>query len=123
MSFSDFKEVLTYIAQRNSSFTRVLMEGALLQAWDHVVGRAIAIHTEPMYFQEGILWVRVDHPIWQAELHSRRAQIYEKMIQYGIAKNWVPESEEKLRSVFKEIRFKVLTRPKGQPAQPKQKKP
>lgn len=107
MSFQDFKGVLKNIADGNAAFSRILVESALLQSWEVVVGRGIAIHAEPSHIQEGTLWVVVDHPIWQAELHARRAQIYEKMIAFGKSKSWFGGSEADLRAIVKDIRFKV----------------
>lgn len=109
MSFSDFKDVLKDIARHNKAFSRILIESALMQSWDEVVGRGIAIHAEPSHIHDGILWVKVDHPVWQAELHARRAQIYEKMIQFGMSKAWFSGSEADLRKLLTEIRFKVTS--------------
>ena len=107
MSFQDFKDVIKDIAQHNKAFNRILVESTLMQSWDEVVGRGIAIHAEPSHIQDGVLWVRVDHPVWQAELHSRRAQIHEKMIAFSKAKAWFGGTEADLRSLLREIRFKV----------------
>ncbi|MCM0605819.1 MAG: DUF721 domain-containing protein [Xanthomonadaceae bacterium] len=109
MSFSDFKDVLKNIAKHNKAFSRILVESALMQSWDEIVGRGVAIHTEPSHIQDGVLWVRVDHPVWQAELHARRAQIYEKMITYAKSKSWFSGSEDDIRKLLKEIRFKVTS--------------
>ena len=52
-----------------------------LLIWHQVVGKAIASHAKPGWVNNGILWVLVDHSVWQQELEFLKPQIVEKLNQ------------------------------------------
>lgn len=54
-------------------------EARSVNHWETAVGPAIAKHARALRVVEGTLWVEVDHPIWRAELHHRKAQILAKL--------------------------------------------
>ena len=54
-------------------------EQRVLDAWDPVVGNAIAEVTQPMRVKNRVLHVRVIHPAWMQELQFHKKLILQKM--------------------------------------------
>lgn len=50
-------------------------------AWAGAVGRGIAQHTKPTWFENGKLTIEVEDAVWQAQLTSLRGQILAKLEQ------------------------------------------
>lgn len=59
----------------NLDIDRFRMPPEIAEQWSEVVGGPIAKHTRPGRFQNGILTIYVDNPVWLAELkrfHKRK---------------------------------------------------
>ena len=54
-------------------------EGRVLSLWSRAVGQDISRQTHPVSFRNGILFVETRHPVWTAELSSRRHSIRKKL--------------------------------------------
>ncbi len=78
MSFGKFHSLLDIIKKAQDAYPRFsqrLSEAEALGRWKIAVGDLIAKHSRAIRVQDGVLWVEVDHPIWQSELHYRKKQI------------------------------------------------
>lgn len=47
--------------------------------WDSVVGKEISEHTDPYKIADGILYVRVNDPVWRNELQFFKNEIINKL--------------------------------------------
>jgi hypothetical protein len=56
-----------------------IQEQRVMDAWDPVVGNAIAEVTQPMRVRNRVLQVRVIHPVWMQELQFHKKLILQKM--------------------------------------------
>jgi predicted nucleic acid-binding Zn ribbon protein len=75
MAFDRLLDILKKVGVQYPALQQRVREAESLARWDIAVGAAIAKHTRPLRVQEKTLWVEVDHPIWQTELHHRKRQI------------------------------------------------
>ena len=79
MSLFSLQDILRKLAQKNPHLGRRIEEVQSLQFWDRAVGDLIAKHARALKVESGVLTVEVDHSVWKAELHHRKAQIISKM--------------------------------------------
>ena len=75
MAFDSLFTILKKAGIQHPSLQQRINEAEALARWDACVGAAIAKHARPLRVQDHILWIEVDHPIWQTELHHRKNQI------------------------------------------------
>jgi predicted nucleic acid-binding Zn ribbon protein len=54
-------------------------ENLAMVYWDLVVGKEISQHTAPFKITKGVLYVRVDDPVWRNELQFFKNDIIEKL--------------------------------------------
>ncbi len=54
-------------------------ENLAMVYWDSVVGKEISQHTNPFKIAEGILYVKVNDPVWRNELQFFKNDIIEKL--------------------------------------------
>lgn len=47
--------------------------------WDKIVGEQIARRARPLRFRDGVLEVRVDHPVWMQQLQMLKPKILQKL--------------------------------------------
>ena len=48
---------------------------SLFDAWDDIVGPAIAAHARPLALTQGALRIGVDDPVWATELRFRKDEL------------------------------------------------
>ena len=77
MGFDKLSEILTHLSSRFPRLAKRVEEAQALSFWDEAVGAMIAKHARPTRVVNKTLWVEVDHPVWQTELHHRKNQILE----------------------------------------------
>ena len=63
---------------------------SVLTEWEKYVGAPIAAHTEKLWFDKGILYVKVSSPAWKNELMMARTRI-RLMINEKLGKEMVNE--------------------------------
>lgn len=49
--------------------------------WGKIMGKAIEDHTESVWWNDGIFYVKVDNPVWKNELSMNRTRIKEVLNQ------------------------------------------
>jgi len=64
----------------------------LLDRWEEVVGRQVALHARPVGLSRGVLTVSCDHPAWLQELR----QFHERVILRNIASVFGPDLVQRL---------------------------
>lgn len=47
----------------------------LISRWDQVMGKPIAQATEKVWFRAGVLYVRLNSPVWKSELQMGRSKL------------------------------------------------
>ncbi|GAB4177349.1 MAG: hypothetical protein Kow00108_12880 [Calditrichia bacterium] len=62
-----------------SPYKHRLEEAAVLNLWSQAVGEQISNISAAYKFQDGILWVRVNHSGWRQELYYRKREILKKI--------------------------------------------
>ncbi len=85
-------QILQKLKPQFSSFSKKLQEAKALGFWEQAVGSQIAKHAKAYKVEDGVLFIEVDHPAWQAELHARRKQIL-ALINDTIAKEFKTQDE------------------------------
>ncbi|MCM2279402.1 MAG: DUF721 domain-containing protein [Oligoflexia bacterium] len=75
MGFNGLNEILKQVRERFPALSKRISEAGALSRWERAVGPIIAKHSRAIRVQDSVLWVEVDHPIWQSELHHRKRQI------------------------------------------------
>ncbi|MEL6671926.1 MAG: DUF721 domain-containing protein [Bacteroidota bacterium] len=50
---------------------------SIIRDWESLMGAPIAQNTEKMWFNKGIMYIRMSSPIWKNELHLARTKIKE----------------------------------------------
>jgi len=56
-------------------WTSPLAKSELLVAWPELIGAEVAVHTEPVAVEDGLLTVRCDSTAWAQQLRSMRAVV------------------------------------------------
>lgn len=56
-----------------------LDEMSLVKSWEEIVGKMIAKHTSEIYFQRGILYVKLDSSTVRQELSYAKTDLIEKL--------------------------------------------
>jgi predicted nucleic acid-binding Zn ribbon protein len=79
VAIQNLGEILKRLLRENPRLRVQLAKGRVLELWDECVGPQIARHARAERFESGVLYVRVDHPAWRAELHHQKKQIFEKL--------------------------------------------
>jgi predicted nucleic acid-binding Zn ribbon protein len=59
-----------------------VQQGIIRIAWNYCVGERIKNVSEPLFFHDGVLRVRVPHPQWQTTLNSMKPEIISKINKY-----------------------------------------
>ena len=49
----------------------------IITDWEKIMGKAIADHTESLWWNKGVFYVKVNHPVWKNELTMNRTRIKE----------------------------------------------
>jgi predicted nucleic acid-binding Zn ribbon protein len=70
-------DVFQKVQERFPALKQRTEEAHALSRWEKAVGPQIAKHSKALRVKDQVLWIYVDHPIWKAELHSRKRQILE----------------------------------------------
>ena len=47
----------------------------VINEWAHIMGQPIATNTEKIWYEKGILFIRMSTPIWKNELQMARGKI------------------------------------------------
>jgi hypothetical protein len=68
----------------------------VMQAWDGIVGPAIAAHCRPRRLDGTTLVVEVDDPRWVTQLKFLREQIVEKINDHNLAHNTASQKVERI---------------------------
>lgn len=50
---------------------------SMIREWPRIMGKPIAENTEKMWFKDGVLNIKVSHPIWKQELSLARSKVME----------------------------------------------
>jgi predicted nucleic acid-binding Zn ribbon protein len=77
--FDSLSDVLQKLASRYPSLGKRITEATAVSKWPEAVGETIAKHAHAMKVERSELWIEVDHPIWQSELHHRKRQILDRL--------------------------------------------
>jgi predicted nucleic acid-binding Zn ribbon protein len=80
---------------RQLGLERAIRAHLALQAWDAIVGEAIARVARPLRFEGGTLWIAVKSSAWAQELNFQKATLLERL------------NGEAGSDFFQEIRFVV----------------
>ena len=75
MSFNGLTDILKKVRERYPALSKRMDEAQAVNRWELAVGPTIAKYSRALRVQETTLWVEVDHPAWQSELHHRKHQI------------------------------------------------
>lgn len=65
--------IKAYMKQNNLHDTAAVQK--VMQDWGRLMGRPIQENTEKIWFREGILYVRMNNPVWKSELNLGRSKI------------------------------------------------
>ena len=74
-----------------------VQQGIVRIAWNHCVGESLRKVSEPAFFQDGVLTVRVSQAQWQQTLISMKREIIAKINRY-LRRPLVNELKIQLRS-------------------------
>ena len=69
-------EAIDAYLQSHGLKEKVLVEQVIMD-WPRIMGKSIAENTEQIWFREGIFYVRMNNPIWKAELGLAKSKIKE----------------------------------------------
>lgn len=75
MVFKTLADILLKLREKHPVLHQRLREADAIRRWEKAVGPVIAKHAEIAFVRKGVLFVRVEHPIWRSELHHRKQQI------------------------------------------------
>ncbi len=106
MAFDRLLDILKKAGIRYPALQQRIHEADALGRWDSAVGPVIAKHARPLRVQDQTLYVEVDHPIWQSELHHRKQQILTSLNKTQAA---LPSSQQ---VIVKDIFFVSLKKSK-----------
>ena len=67
-------EAIEFYLQSNGLKEKVQVE-QLIMDWPRIMGKAIADHTEHLWFRAGIFYVRMKNPVWKTELGFAKSKI------------------------------------------------
>lgn len=74
-------ELYPILIERYADIPEV-QHGIVRIAWNYCVGEQIRKVSEPVFFQNGVLRVRVTHPQWRSTLLSMKPEIISKINKY-----------------------------------------
>jgi hypothetical protein len=103
MPLEKLLDIFKKVGMRYPLLTKRMEEAEALGRWEQAVGAAIAKHTRAIRVQDAVLWVEVDHPIWQSELHHRKRQILDILnspTPDTATKKGLPAPKETLLDIF-----------------------
>ncbi|MEM7511871.1 MAG: DUF721 domain-containing protein, partial [Bacteroidota bacterium] len=63
---------------------------AVIEEWEVLMGQAISSNTEKIWFQRGVLYVKMTSPVWKQELTMARSKIKE-LVNRKLKRNLVEE--------------------------------
>jgi predicted nucleic acid-binding Zn ribbon protein len=101
---------------RQMGLERAIRAHLALQAWDAIVGEAIARVARPLRFEGGTLWIAVKSSAWAQELNFQKATLLERLNReaefFSLGAENPPSSRESEKKIlgsdcFQEIRFVV----------------
>lgn len=72
-----------------------ILSRKILDFWPEVVGEKVSLHTEAEKVKDGILFVRVDNPVWSNELRFYKNDYIKKL------------NEKVEKKIIKEIQFRI----------------
>jgi|SRR3989338_3954038 len=67
---------------QNSTWKKKTEQYSLWEHWETIVGKEAAKHARPERWQNDMLIVQTDHPVWIQELKMREPEILEKIRKY-----------------------------------------
>ncbi|TAE51375.1 MAG: DUF721 domain-containing protein [Bacteroidetes bacterium] len=62
----------------------------ILTDWEQLMGRPVATQTEKIWFEQGVLFIRISNPVWKNELTLARIKIRD-MINQRVGRELVTE--------------------------------
>ncbi len=71
-------EAIEAYLQSNGLKEKVQMEQVIMD-WPRIMGKAIADNTEQIWFRSGVFYVRMNNPVWKAELGMAKSKIKEML--------------------------------------------
>jgi hypothetical protein len=71
--------VLLETLLREQGLTDKLHAYQAWQVWDEVVGAQIAARAQPIRLREGVLEIRVDHPVWMQQLQLLKPRLLARL--------------------------------------------
>jgi predicted nucleic acid-binding Zn ribbon protein len=69
-------EAIEFYLKSNGLKEKVQIE-QVISEWPRIMGKSIAENTEQLWFRSGIFYVRMNNPIWKAELSLAKTKIKE----------------------------------------------
>ncbi len=69
-------EAIKAFLDKNGLSTQAAVQ-AVISKWESLMGAAIAQNTEKIWFQRGVLYIKMSSPIWRSELQMARKKIAE----------------------------------------------
>jgi predicted nucleic acid-binding Zn ribbon protein len=81
---------------KENHLTHGFQEATIKMAWEGMVGKDVAKHTNPAFLKKGILMVGVDSSAWAYELSTHLKSLMLKKINQGLG-----------REAVKDIHFRV----------------
>ena len=65
--------IKAYMKQNNLQDTALIQQ--VIHDWGRLMGRPIHENTEKVWFREGVLYVRMNNPVWKNELQLGKSRI------------------------------------------------
>ncbi|MEM6765046.1 MAG: DUF721 domain-containing protein [Bacteroidota bacterium] len=63
---------------------------SVIEEWEVLMGQAISSNTEKIWFQRGVLYIKMKSPVWKQELSLARTKIKE-LVNRKLKRNLVEE--------------------------------
>lgn len=82
-------DAIQQFLERNGIRDKARVQEVIVQ-WEQLMGKPIATNTEKIWFNQGILYVKVKSPVWKNELNMARSKIRE-LVNRQIGKPLVEE--------------------------------
>jgi hypothetical protein len=79
-------------------------------AWEEIVGKAVALHTQPRSIHNRILFINVSHPTWIQQLQFLKSPLIEKINSY-LGESLIEDVRFKLGKISPPIPASSETRP------------
>ncbi len=82
-------DAIDQFLQQNGLKEEVKIQQVIVN-WDKIMGKVMAEQTEKMWFQKGILYLKIPSPVWRQELSSAKREI-KKIVNQHIGEDLVTE--------------------------------